>query len=75
MNENIKEKRERFIFRLSAVVSVLASIVVFLLVGLQVYIRWFINQNFTVLGGNELEVLTISVFALIVSMAYAYRPR
>ena len=58
----------------AAVVAMLASLVAVLaIVGLQVYVRWFINQNFTFLGGGELEVLTVSSFALTLGLAYINR--
>ncbi len=68
------EKRERMMFRFSTAVAALALFVVFALVFLQVYVRWSVNQNFTFLGGNELEVLTFSSFALLLGLAYLHRP-
>lgn len=72
--EERQEKRERLIFHSSVIVSVITLLVVFAFIGFQTYVRWKINQNFTVLGGNELEVLTISVFALIFGVVYIHRP-
>jgi len=75
MTENKKEeKREQFIYRFSVGVSVLSLAAVLIITGIQTYIRWFINQNFTVIGGSQLEALTISAFALIIVLAYVHRP-
>jgi len=62
------------IFRFSAAVAALALCIVFVLTIAQVYVRWSVNQNFTFLGGNELEVLTFSSFALLLGLAYLHRP-
>ena len=75
MNENIKEKRGNFIFRFSVVVSVISLLTVFISTGAQIYIRWFINKDFIVVGGNQLEFLTISAFALVLVLAYTHRGR
>ena len=73
MNENTKEKRVSFIFRFSVIVSVLSLLVVFVTTGIQVYIRWFFNKDFLLIGGTQLEVLTVSAFILISVLTYIYR--
>lgn len=74
MKELTQEKREKIVFYFSAGVSVVLLLTMLFLIGAQTYVRWFINQNFTLVGGNELEILTISVFALILTITYIYRP-
>jgi hypothetical protein len=34
--------------------------------GVTMYVRWYVNQNFTFLGGWEMEALTLAVFALLI---------
>ncbi len=53
--------------------SVLSLLAVLGIVGFQIYVRWTVNQNFTFLGGSELEVLTASAFALTLGLSYVYR--
>ncbi len=74
MPENTKEKRERLIFRFSVAVATLSFIAAFIITGVQIYVRWFINQNFTIIGGSQLEVLTASSFILILAIACIHRP-
>ena len=73
MNEITKEKRGSFVFRFSVIVSILSFLIVLIIAGMQIYIRWFINKDFMVIGGNELEVLTASSFALIAVLSYIHR--
>lgn len=73
-NKPPQEKRQNLIFRFSMTVSVLMLLIVLALVSFQTYIRWFVNQNFTLVGGNELEVMTASVFVLITAITYINRP-
>lgn len=41
----------------------------------QGYIRWTINQNFTLLGGGELEALTVCSFGLLYLLSRHHRAR
>lgn len=66
--------RSTFIYYLSIGITMLSLITVAALVGLTIFVRWKLNQNFTFLGGWELEALTIGTFALTASLAYIYRP-
>lgn len=59
----------------SMVAAKLAVLGVFVLVGLETYVRWTLNQNFTFLGGGELEALTYSAFALLLGLNYVSRVR
>lgn len=74
MKELTQEKKGKIVFYFSATLSVVLLFVVLILTGAQTYVRWFLNQNFTLVGGSELEALTFSVFALILLMTYLYRP-
>ena len=63
--------------RIVSAATIAAMVVSFLAVlgiaGFEMYVRWFINQNYVVLGGSELEVLTASAFVLTLGLAYIYR--
>jgi hypothetical protein len=74
MDKNF-EKHERTVYRISMVMSAVASVVILLLIVAQAYVRWFKNQEFTFLGGFELEALTVGTFALLVGLAHAYKPK
>ena len=74
MNKSTQEFAEWLAFIFSFISMAIGLITVFVLVGLEIYIRWTINQTFTLLGGNELAALIISVFALTLGLAYIYRP-
>lgn len=65
--------RERVIFYFSVFISSVSFVIVFGFVFFQAYVRWTQNQNFTFLGGNELEALTLGAFALLLCLAYCYR--
>lgn len=64
-----------FITRLATWSTVASLLVVFGVTAAQGYIRWKINQNFTLLGGYELEVLTVSTSALLFALLLVSRPR
>ena len=68
------EKRGRMLSSFSLIVAVVAVVITFGLIVAQTYVRWSLNQNFTFLGGNELEVLTVSSFALLLGLVYIHRP-
>lgn len=61
--------------RFTSIAAVLAVVIVFGLVIAQGYVRWSVNQNFTFLGGNELEALTLAAFGLLFGLAYIHRSR
>jgi hypothetical protein len=69
------EKRQNFLYWLSLGSAISALACVATIGVFQVYIRWKINQEFTFLGGFELEALTISAFALIALLTYLHRSR
>lgn len=73
MNKSL-EKHEKTVYKFSVTISVISIIVITVLIIAQAYVRWYINQTFTFLGGYELEALTISVFALLIGLAHAYKP-
>ena len=75
MNTSIKERRQTLIFRIAFIGVILAFLVVFALVGAEAYVRWTLNKDFSFLGGSELEVLTASLFVLILGMVHAYSPK
>lgn len=74
MNNTIQEHRQTLAFRLAFISATIATTLVFLLIGLEVYVRWAVNRDFIFLGGFELEALTISTFILILGIVYLCRP-
>lgn len=74
MNNLTQERRQTLVFRLAFISTLLSTIIVFVLIGLEVYVRWIVNKDFAFLGGFELETLTISTFVLILGMIYMCRP-
>jgi len=75
MNIFSPERRERLVFWSSVLVAKISLLLVFALIGFEIYVRWFINQNFTFLGGFELEALTASAFAFTFGVLYLNRAR
>ena len=67
------EKRGGYLFILSMIVAKISLVVVFGVIAFEGYIRWTVNQNFTLLGGFELEALTICAFALLLGLTYINR--
>jgi hypothetical protein len=63
----------RFTYKLARTTAIISLIALVVLIISQLYVRWNINQNFTLLGGNELETLTVSVFALVIGLVYTHR--
>lgn len=51
-------------------VIVLSTVIIFVLIVLQAYVRWTTNQGFTFLGGSELETLTLATFGLMAVLLY-----
>ena len=62
---------ENLVFGLAVIIASLGAVATFCLIFLRAYVRWTANQNFTFLGGNELEVLTASTFLLVLGMVLA----
>lgn len=50
---------------MTALVALIAAAVI---VAFQLYVRWKVNQNFTFLGGFELEALTIMGAGLLAAL-------
>lgn len=51
----------------------LSVLIAFGFIGFEAYVRWSLNQNFTFLGGWELEALTVSAFGLMFGLNYLNR--
>ena len=69
----MKNNYHNIVQKVALAASIISLVGVLAIVGFQIYVRWTINQNFTFLGGGELEVLTASAFALTLGLAYIYR--
>ena len=68
MNKFISEKN---MYKVSFGVAWFSVLVVFIFIAVQSYVRWTINQNFTFMGGFELEAFTLGTFALMVALLFA----
>ena len=67
-----QEKRSNIVFWFSLIVAKLSFGLLLVLVGLEVYVRWSLNQNFSFLPGFGLEALIFSVFGLTGLLAYIH---
>jgi hypothetical protein len=65
-----KENRGEALFYISLVAAVLSLVAAFGVSAGNAYIRWTLNQNFTFLGGWELEALTLGAFGLLFGLTY-----
>jgi hypothetical protein len=65
----------KMLSRFTSIIAILAIVLTFILIIAQAYVRWSVNQNFTFLGGNALEALTLAAFGLIWGLAYIHRAR
>ena len=75
MNTPTQEHRQKLIFKIAMMSIAVSFILVLAAIGFEAYIRYYKNQNFTVLGGFELEALTLSAFALVLGLSYLYRTK
>jgi len=67
------EEKQGIIFMCSLVVSVVFVLLSLTVIGLEAYVRWTINQDFTFLGGNGLAALVVSSSALLIGLSLAHR--
>ena len=65
--------RSRPLFLFSAGLVALSLLFVIVMTAVQIYVRWNVNQNFTFLGGNELEAITVGAFALLIALVCTHR--
>ena len=69
-----KEGREALVSLFSILSAAISFLGLSVIIVSQMYVRWAINQDFSFLGGNALEALIVSVFGLILGIAYIHRP-
>ena len=74
MEQHMREKKQKVVAFLSIGIAVLSFLGLIAIIVFQMDIRFTTNQAFTFLGGGELEVLTASIFALVLGLAYIHRP-
>ena len=67
-----KEKRQNVVYWLSIITFIISATLLFGFIGVQTYVRWKINQNFSFLGGFELEALTLLVLGQIATLSYIH---
>ena len=75
MNTLTPANRELIVFWLALISAVVAVVGAVALVGIEAYVRWTLNKDFTFLGGSSLAALIVSAFVLVTGMVYAYRPK
>ncbi|MFA7310199.1 MAG: hypothetical protein WC050_04835 [Candidatus Paceibacterota bacterium] len=63
-----KETKHSVVFWCSLMTALVALIAAAVIVAFQLYVRWKVNQNFTFLGGFELEALTIMGAGLLAAL-------
>lgn len=68
-----KESRQNLVYRLSVGTFSVSTVLLFGFLIAQTYVRWVVNQNFTLLGGFELEALTLLVLGQTIALSYIYR--
>ncbi|OGG58724.1 hypothetical protein A3C86_02030 [Candidatus Kaiserbacteria bacterium RIFCSPHIGHO2_02_FULL_49_16] len=67
------ETRQNVVYWLSIITFIISTLMLFGFIAAQTYVRWKINQNFSFLGGFELEALTFLVLGQITALAYIHR--
>jgi len=67
----MNDKRHNFIYRFGLTVSILSAVTFFVILFAQIYVRWYINQNFTFLGGFGLESLSLLVLGLTLGLLHS----
>jgi hypothetical protein len=58
---------------LASLVAAVSFILVAVLGGFEIYVRWTLNQNFTFLGGWGFEAITLGAFALLIALLFSRR--
>ena len=67
-----KEKRQNLVYRLSTITFCISAVLFFGLTILQAYVRYFLNKDFSFLGGWGLEALALLVLGQIVSLSFIH---
>jgi hypothetical protein len=70
MNHSLLARCKTLSYYFASFVAVVSFILLLVLFGIQMYTRWYLNKDFTLLGGNELEVFTAATFALIYGLTH-----
>jgi hypothetical protein len=73
MHKINSEEKGHLVFVFSFFVSVIFSLISLTLIGVEAYVRWNLNKEFTFLGGNGLSALLIATAILLVGLSIAHR--
>jgi len=73
MSKFTHEQKEQLVFILSYIVAGVSIIAALALVGLEAYVRWVINKEFTFLGQNSLGALILGSFGLLAALLFVHR--
>lgn len=68
-----KEMRGNLVYWLSVGAAAVSLTALVILVALEVYVRWTVNQDFSFLGGSGLLGLCILVLGLILGLIYSQK--
>ena len=68
-----KEKQQDAVYRLSVITFGVSAVLLFGLTVLQAYVRYFLNKDFSFLGGWGLEALALLVLGQIVALSFIHR--
>ncbi|MDB5238253.1 MAG: hypothetical protein JWM46_523 [Candidatus Kaiserbacteria bacterium] len=70
-----KHSRESFIYRITMASTIFSAVLFFVIVLLELWIRWKINQNFTMLGNFELPSLALLLLGQLAVLSFVHRDR
>lgn len=68
-----KEKQQGLVYRLSVITFCVSAVSLLLITVLQAYVRYFLNKDFSFLGGWGLEALAFLVLGQIVALSFIHR--
>lgn len=66
-------KHRMILFWVLAVAAAVTGLAVIGITGFEIYVRWVVNQNYTVLGGDGLPGLMLLLSAEILSLVWLTR--
>lgn len=68
-----KNSRETLIYRIGIISTILSGVLFFGIILCELYIRWKINQDFTLLGNLELPALAMLLLGLIAVLSFTHK--
>ncbi len=65
-----KESKHALVFWLTLAAAAIALLMALIVTAAEIYVRWKLNQNFTFLGGFQLEALTLFGGGLLAALIF-----